>query len=121
MMKIIPIIFTCIFFASCGSGTCNFDLSLFVNGNSSSTANNYWSCNSNGAIWSFAFYNDGTGQDSRSGDFSWERIGCQDVRIEYAGGISNVCGIEGSTASGTATFTQDGVYVACNLLPGPPP
>ncbi len=106
--------------ASCGGGTCSYDISTFANGESAATATNYWSCQSDGAIYSFTFYMDGTGWDEIGGSFAWKQIGCRDVRAENASGTFYITDIIGSTASGLANFTRSGEDVSCTLMQGSP-
>lgn len=120
MKKIIPSILFVLFLTCCGGGTCSYDISTFANGESAATATNYWSCQSDGTIYSFAFYMDGTGWDEIGGSFNWKQVGCRDVRAENAGGTFYITDIIGSTDSGIANFTRSGGDVSCTLMQGSP-
>ena len=104
------IIAACLAITACGGGggACNFDILTFTNGATVATATSAWACQCGNQVFAFVFADDGAGFDTTIGAFTWTETGCRQVAIDSAFGDATITDIDGSIASGIATFHQSG-------------
>ena len=95
----------------CGGGSggedCDFDFNSFLNGPNAQSIESQWLCASNAGEFIFVAFEDGTGESTGIGVFTYQQTGCR--RAEFQSGVANgeIFDLEGSVLSGILTFKID--------------
>jgi len=93
--------------SSNGNGGCDFDLNGISNGSNAQSANSEWACESStGELFIFQAFDNGTGFSTGLGIFTIQQSGCRSIDFQSSMGNGEIFNINGSTSSGTLTFTQ---------------
>ena len=108
----------------CGN-ECNFNLSAIFNGPSATLALSQWNCvasRDGESLPEFViqFFGDGTGFNSATGEFIFERTGCRSLMYDSETESADITSLQGSVFSGILIFNQtstipdqDGIQAAC--------
>lgn len=107
---------------------CDFIISEFTNGEDATQVLNHWSCqaSSSQSLFVITIFNDGTGNSSAIGTFTWQKKACGELKVISSYGQLTIYNLAGSIQSGVGSFYQkfdstgEEITVVCELIEGTP-
>lgn len=92
--------------ASPAASKCTVDIAAMTNGNDAKHIDSAWLCTASNHNFAFAFYDDGTGESTDVGPFTWQENSCGVLSVASSIGQLKIDQIAGSLISGIFTFRQ---------------